>query len=154
MACYLFCFLFVCLFVCFTEISLAYLCCFFVFAEVSVEYLGFFTEVWMACLQGLCQRQLFSADAVPLPLLLGSPADRRRGIHPGCHSGVLFVLPADAESASVACTVPVHRPASGVCVMPTQCIGPVIWNSLSLSVRHSSPLSSFKSELKFSSAFL
>ena len=124
-----------------------------VFTEVWVDYLGFFTEVWVACLQGLCQRQLFSADAVPLPLLLGSPADRRRGIHPGCHSGVLVVLPADAESASVACAVPVHRPASGVCVMTTQCIGPVIWNSLPLSVRDLSSLSSFKSELKSSSAF-
>ena len=37
-----------------------------------------------------------------------------------------------------------------------QCIGSVIWNSLPLSVRHSSSLSSFKSKLKthlFSSAY-
>ena len=31
---------------------------------------------------------------------------------------------------------------------PFQCIAPVLWNSLPLSVRHSSSLSSFKSDLK------
>ena len=35
-----------------------------------------------------------------------------------------------------------------------QCIGPVIWNSLSFSVRHATSLSSFKSKLKTTSSLL